>query len=216
MSAVGRPRRVLVVDDHSFVRAGVRVLLDHSPFRYEVGEASTGSEALLLLREQEWDAIILDLTLPDRDGIQLLVEIHSQYESLPILILSGHVEIDYAVRALRHGAKAYVNKGSAMSQLLVALDRAFEGKRYFPPDFAEQLAEELLTQEAAEGHDLLSERELEILQLIASGKGNSDIGEMLFISVKTVSTHRTNILKKLGLNNTAELIRYALRHHLAT
>jgi len=214
VTGTARSRRVLIVDDHPFVRHGVRALLEESTLQCKVEEAVSGTEALTKVRNGTWDAVILDISLPDRGGLEVLKDIKAHSSSLPVLVLSGHDGIDYALRALRSGASAYVTKSSAADQLVCALGHALGGRRYIPPELAEQLAQELVIGEKASLHDRLSDREMDILRLIASGKSNSEIGQRLFISVKTVSTHRANILKKLGLHNTAELIRYALHHRL--
>lgn len=214
MTAPGRSRRVLIVDDHPFVRHGVRALLEESALQCKVTESMSGTDALTKLRSEPWDAVILDLSLPDRAGLEVLKDIKQYSPALPVLVLSAHDSVDYALRALRSGASAYVTKSSAAEQLVSALGYALGGRRYIPPELAEQLAQELVLGEKAAPHDKLSDREMDILRLIASGKSNGEIGARLFISVKTVSTHRANILKKLNLQNTAELVRYALSHDL--
>ncbi len=205
--------RVLIVDDHALMRRGVRALLLDFPLRCEIGEATTGAEALDILRRESWDVVILDLSLPDRSGLEMLRDIKAQYPALPVLVLSVHDEVDYALRAFRSGASAYVPKSSAPHQLISAMSRALDGKRYFPPELAEQLAEELVSDKTTL-HDRLSNRELDVMRQIASGKSNAEIGETLFISIKTVSTHRSNILRKLSLQNNSELILYAIRNGL--
>lgn len=207
--------RVLIVDDHPLVRLGIRALLQEPPAQHVVGEATTGSEALDMLRGSRWDAVVLDLSLPDRAGLELLGVIREQFPAVPVLVCSGHSEIDYALRALRAGASAYVAKGAAADQIVLAVGRALDGRRYIPPELAERLAEEMVDGQVAGAlHDKLTDRELDVMRLMASGSSNADIAEKLFISVKTVSTHRGNILRKLGLQNNFELIRYALRHGL--
>lgn len=208
--------RILIVDDHPLIRIGIRALLEEPPARHEVGEATTGTEALDMLRGDGWQAVVLDLSLPDRAGLELLRMVREQFPGIPVLVCSAHSEIDYALRALRAGASAYVAKDAAADQIVLAVGRALEGKRYIPPALAERLAEEMVDgAPVAALHDRLSDRELDVLRLIAAGRRNTEIAGTLFISIKTVSTHRTNILRKLGLQNNSELIRYALRHGLA-
>ncbi|MBV9496278.1 MAG: response regulator transcription factor [Acidobacteria bacterium] len=207
--------RILIVDDHELVRHGMRALLQESPIQYEIGEARNGTEAVNLLRAQHWDLLILDLSLPDRAGMEMLRDVKEQFSNLPVLICSGHHESDYAVRALRAGASAYVPKSSAADELLVAVDKAMRGKRYIQPALAERLAEEMVGGDLTSSlHDKLTDRELDVLRLIGAGKSNGEIGKVLFISIKTVSTHRANILRKLGMQSNADLIRYAIRNNL--
>lgn len=207
--------RILIVDDHELVRHGMRALLQESPIQFEIGEATNGSEAVNLLRAQHWDLVILDLSLPDRAGMEMLRDVKEQFSNLPVLICSGHHEADYAVRALRAGAAAYVPKSAAADELLTAVDKAMRGKRYIQPALAERLAEEMVGGDLTSSlHDRLTDRELDILRLIGAGKSNGEIGKILFISIKTVSSHRANILRKLGMETNAELIRYAIRNNL--
>ncbi len=210
--------RVLIVDDHPVIRRGVRdILSSGGPWIRVVGEAGSGAEALRFLSENEVELVLLDVTLPDRSGIEILKDLRQVYPQVRVLVLSIHPEEQYAGRALRAGAAGYLTKESAPEELLLAIERILRGGRYVTESLAEVLSKQA-TGEFAEGvapHELLSDREFEVLRLLGQGKAVSQIAEEMGVSVKTVSTYRTRILEKLGKETTAELIRYALEHRLA-
>jgi two-component system, NarL family, invasion response regulator UvrY len=204
--------RVLLVDDHEIVRKGLRAILDDRFAGIEVAEASSGDQALLALA-QPFDAVILDLSMPGRSGIDLLAEIKHRYPKLPVLIMSLHSEEQFAVRALRAGASGYLTKSAAPEQLISAFERIVRGGRYISETVAERLA-------AAAGgevgalHDRLSQREFEVMRGIASGESVGEIAERMHLSAKTVSTYRARLLDKMGMATNSELTRYALQNGL--
>jgi len=201
--------RVLLVDDHEVVRKGIRLILEDRIAAIEIAEAGSGEQALAMLDER-YDAVILDLSMPGRSGIDLLVEIKHRFPKLPVLILSLHAEEQFAVRALRAGASGYLTKSAASEQLVVAFERIVRGGRYISPTVADRLAA------AAAGsttspHQRLSDREFEVMRGIASGETVSEIAARMHLSVKTVSTYRARLLEKMGMENNAELTRYAIQ-----
>ncbi|MFW6189552.1 MAG: response regulator [Planctomycetota bacterium] len=207
--------RILVADDHAVVREGVRKVLEDAFTDLQVGEAKDGHEALRMYRDSDWDAVVLDIALPERSGIEVLKDIKAGNGKTPVLILSVHPEEQYAVRALRMGAAGYLHKDSAPEELQAAVRRVIEGGTYVSSSLAERLA--LRLQDDAEGpaHERLSDREMQVLCMLADGKTVSDIAEELYLSVKTISTYRARLLEKMDMSNNAELIRYAIEHDLA-
>jgi two-component system invasion response regulator UvrY len=204
---------ILLTDDHAIVRKGLKDVLVEGLGQVEVGEAATGREALEAVRKQAWDAVVLDINLPDKNGIEVLKEMKVLRPSMPVVVLSLHPEDQYAVRMLKAGAAGYLTKESAPEQLVSAVRKALAGGKYVSASLAEQLAAGLGTP-AAEPLATLSDREMEVLCLIARGKTPTDIADSLSLSVKTVSTYRARLLEKLHLKTTADLIRYALDHKL--
>lgn len=205
--------RILIVDDHPIVRQGLRQALADAEIG-EIVEAATPHEALDLVRQREWDAVVLDIGLPGRGGLEVLKDIKQEVPRLPVLILSMHSEEQYAVRAIRAGAAGYLTKEAAPGQLVDAIHKIVSGGRYISPELAERLATELTVDAARPLHTSLSDREFDVLRLIASGQTVGHIAERLSLSVKTVSTYRARILEKMHLKNNAELMRYALTNHL--
>jgi DNA-binding NarL/FixJ family response regulator len=207
---------VVIVDDHPVIRRGVKDILSESAAVDVVGEAASAQEAFQVIRQTKPDLVLLDVTLPDRSGIDLLKDIRASYPAVKVLVLSIHSEHLYAVRALRAGAVGYLTKDSAPEELLKALQRITAGGRYVSENVASELAkwEERKTLELAP-HELLSDREFEVLRLLGQGKSISQIATELGVSVKTVSTYRARILEKLDKDGTADLIRYAVEHGLA-
>jgi DNA-binding NarL/FixJ family response regulator len=204
--------RVLLVDDHVVVRKGLRLILEDRFGDIEIAEASNGDEALAALREP-YDALILDLSMPGRSGIELLAEIKHRFPALPVLIMSLYAEEQFAVRALRAGASGYLTKSAAPEQLAAAFERILRGGRYISEAVAERLAA------GASGapstpHERLSDREFEVMRGIASGETVSEIAARMHLSVKTVSTYRARLLEKMGMANNAELTRYAIENGL--
>lgn len=204
--------RILVVDDHGLTRRGVReVLVAHG---VAVDEAASGGEALELTRANPYDAVLLDISLPDRDGLDVLKQIRSQLPHLPVLMLSMHDEEQYAVRALKAGASGYMPKGVAADLLWGAVQKIVSGGSYVSPALAESLAGDLQGRSAGEPHARLTDREFQIFRAIAEGASMRTIASTLGLSIKTVNTHRANILQKMGLRSNAELIRYAIERGL--
>lgn len=206
---------VLIADDHAILRAGLKHLLSESADIVVAGEAGNGADALSLVRSGSWDAMVLDMTMPGKSGIELIKQIKAESPRLPILVLSMHAEDIYAVRALRAGAAGYLCKDNAETQLEQAIRKVAAGGLYITPTVAENLAAEMLGNVAeTPPHTRLSDREYQVFRFVAAGLGLTEIGARLNLSVKTVSTHKAHIMQKMGLANTSELIQYALRHGL--
>jgi two-component system invasion response regulator UvrY len=206
--------RVLIIDDHDIVREGLKQIVHETGDIVVGGEARTGTEAMERVRAEKWDVAILDLNLPDRPGLDVLTQIRAFAPQLPVLILSMHQQVSYAARALKAGALGYVSKDSAREHLVQAIRKLARGERFLTPAFAEGLAFDLMDGVAATQHERLSDREFQILSLIAAGKPPRDIAAELNVSVKTVGTHRARILAKMGLKNNAEIVQYAIEHGL--
>ncbi len=194
-------------------RTCVRPWDDEYPYLV-VGEAKNATETLELARNLEWDALILDYSMPDANGLVLLKEIKQSYPGRPVLILSMHPEDSIAISVLRAGAAGYINKECASEELTVAIRKAVSGKKYVSASLAEKLALELEDGSQALPHESLSDREYRVMWMIASGKSITHIAEELFLSPNTISTYRIRILKKLKLENNADLVRYAIKHRL--
>jgi len=207
--------KILLVDDHAVVRQGLRLILaDH--FKKAVfGEARNAQEALSRISGEPWDVVILDLTMPGRSGLEVLREIKQIRRHLPVLVLSMHPEGQFAVRMLKAGAAGYLTKESAGEELVGAIQKVVQGGRYVSTALAERMAMYLGTDAHHAPHERLSDREFEILRRIALGKTVSQIGKELALSVKTISTYRARVLKKMHLKHNAELTRYALQMGLA-
>jgi two-component system invasion response regulator UvrY len=206
--------RILIVDDHPVVRQGLKQTLADATEIGEIIEAATPHEALDLVRQREWDAVILDIGLPGRGGLEVLKDIKQEAPRLPVLILSMHAEEQYAVRAIRAGAAGYLTKEAATEKLVDVVRRVVSGGRYISPELAERLATELTADATRPLHSSLSDREFAVLRLIASGQTVGEIAGRLSLSVKTVSTYRARTLEKMRLKNNAELMQYALTNHL--
>src|ERR1043166_5594865 len=204
--------RVLLVDDHQVVRKGIRAILEDRFAGIAISEAGGGDQALAM-RTEPFDAVILDLSMPGRSGIDLLIEIKHRHPKLPVLILSLHGEEQFAVRALRPGASGYLTKPAAPEQLISAFDRIVRGGRYISQTVAERLAA-VAGGDAGAPHDRLSQREFEVMRGIASGESVGEIAERMHLSAKTVSTYRARLLDKLGMGTNSELTRYALQNGL--
>ena len=207
--------KILIADDHDILRAGLKHILGETGDICVGGEAANGHDALLKIRGEKWDAVVLDLTMPGRNGIELIRQIKSEFPRLPILILSMHKEDIYAIRVLKAGASGYLCKDNAETQLADAVRRVASGSLFINQAVAEKMAREMLAgQSEIPPHQTLTDREHQIFLCIARGQGVTEIARDLNLSVKTISTHKTRILEKMDLPNTAALIRYALRHHL--
>lgn len=206
--------RVLIADDHAIVRGGLKQLFALMGDIVVAGEASDGAEVLEALRHGQFDLILLDLTMPGISGINLIGRIRAQHEKLPILVLSMHNELQVAKRVLQAGAAGFVAKGSMQNTLMDAVRKVAAGGRFVDPCIAEQMMFERSVPGESALHERLSERELHILKLFANGKGINDIAAELFISNKTVSTHKARLMQKMNFQNNAELVRYAADHSL--
>jgi two-component system invasion response regulator UvrY len=205
---------VLIVDDHPVVRKGLRTLLEEDFERPSIGEAESSGRALELIRGGTWDIVILDITLPPRNGLDVLREIKAERPKLPVLVLSMHPEDQYAVRAFRAGAAGYMTKETAPKELADAIRTILARGRYVGPSLAGLLAEVLSPEVERQPHENLSDREFQVLCLIAVGRSTAEIAAGLCLSPKTVATFRARILEKMGMKNTAELIRYAIHRGL--
>jgi DNA-binding NarL/FixJ family response regulator len=206
----------LVADDHPIVRKGVRDLLIQEAVCSNVVEAGNGASTIGLVQRQEWDLLILDISLPDIHGLEVLKEVKRLRPTLPVLMLSLYPEREFAMRALKAGASGYLTKDQAPAELLIAVKEVTAGRRYITATLGNQLAAYLGAGQPGTLHDLLSDREMEVLRLLGQGKSVSTIAAEVALSVKTVSTYRARLLNKLNLISTADLIRYAIVHRLAT
>lgn len=204
----------MLADDHTLLRAGLRRLLEHAGDISVEGEAGNGAEALALLARRPWDLLVLDMSMPGRDGVDLIRQIRNEHPKLPILVLTMHGEQQYAVRAIKAGAAGYLTKDSAAEELVEAVRKVAGGGRYLSRSLAENIAFERHGDADSLPHLLLSDRELSVFRHLASGLNNSDIARLLFLSVKTISTYKSRILVKMRLRNQADLVRYAIRHRL--
>ncbi len=207
--------RVLIADDHEIVRRGLKDLLADAFSKIKMGEARTSQEALDLAQRQEWDIVLLDINMPGRSGLEVLEDLRRLRPALPVLVLSASPEQDYAVRVLKLGASGYLTKQSASDELLAAIRKSLAGGKYVTATLAENLAAQLSGDAPDAPHEALSNRELQVLRLIASGKTVKEIAADLSLSEKTIGTYRTRISEKLHLATNVELTRYALQHKLA-
>jgi two-component system invasion response regulator UvrY len=206
--------RILIVDDHAILLRGLKEILEREFRDVSIGGAGTAEQALTQLDAENWDLVILDITMPGRSGVDVLRHLKALRPKLPVLVLSMHPEDQYGKRVLKAGASGYMNKESAPEELIKAVRKLLSGGRYVSPTLAETLAVDLDRDDGTPGHERLSDREFEVLRKIASGKTVGQIAQELHLSVPTVSTYRARILEKMGMSNTAELIRYALSHRL--
>jgi two-component system, NarL family, invasion response regulator UvrY len=206
--------RVLIVDDHAIVRRGLRQIVAETGDIVVNGEAETGSQAIKTARQEDFDVMLLDISLPDKNGIEVLKQIKKEQPKLAVLMLSMHGEREFAVRALKAGASGYLTKQSAPAQLVTAIRHVAAGKKYVSPALAEELANAMGVDTEKPLHETLSDREFQTLRLIASGKTLSGIAAELCLSPKTISVYRSRLLEKLKLLNNSELTRYAIKNRL--
>ncbi|MEI2417963.1 response regulator transcription factor [Orrella sp. JC864] len=206
--------KLLIVDDHMIIRRGLAQLLGQDPRVAKVDEAQDGPSALRLLRGARYDAMVLDVALGERDGLDVLKTARAEFPGLGVVMLSVYPESQFAVRALRAGAHAYLNKGCQPEELMDALLKAAAGSPYVTPAVAELLARNVRRDGPQAPHELLSNREFQVLQLLVAGKSVSAIAEQLALSANTISTYRARIFEKLGVRTLVELVDYANRHQL--
>ena len=204
--------KILVVDDHPVVRRGLKQILKEEADIVEVGEAQNSGEVFHLVRSHDWDAVVLDITMPGRGGLDILRELKHEHPQIPVLILSMHPEDQFAVRSLKEGAAGYMNKECAPDELIGAIKKIVSGGKYVSPTLAERLAFLIDSQKPL--HDTLSTREYQVFLMFASGKTLSQIAEEMSLSIKTIATYRARILEKMKMKNNAELIYYAVKHNL--
>ncbi|MDQ3742813.1 MAG: response regulator transcription factor [Acidobacteriota bacterium] len=206
--------RILAVDDHAIVRNGLKILFEGSPGAVTFGEAGGAQDALRLIREQEWDVVVMDITLGDRSGLEVMKEMKLLCPKLPFLILSMHSEAQYARRAFKAGASGYITKDSLPDELARAIRKVAQGGKYVSETLAELLITDVDGGCESAPHDKLSGREFEIMCLIASGKTVGEIADLLSRSVKTISTYRARILEKMGMRTNAEITYYVIQNKL--
>jgi len=206
--------RIVLADDHTIVREGLKQLLAGAPEFSVIAEARDGSEVLKHVRENDFEVLLLDMSMPGKSGIDLIKQVHAEKPKLRILVLSMHEEQQYAVRALKAGAAGYITKDSASARLVEAIRKVAGGGAVISPAVAEQFALAAMPQNEALPHTALSDREFQVFEMLASGESVSAIAERLNLSVKTVSTHKAHVMQKMNLANQSELVRYALNHRL--
>ncbi len=205
---------VLVIDDHSIIRKGIKQLFEDTPDIRVTGDAATGPEALALLRENRYQVVLLDISMPGENGLEVLKKIRNHHPDVPVVILSMYPEDQYAIRSLKSGAAGYLNKQGSLTQLTAAVRQVASGKKFISPETAMQLAENLTQRQNDLPHQLLSNREYQTLCLIAAGKRLSEIAQTMSLSAKTVSVYRARLLEKMNLKTNAELVHYAITHQL--
>ena len=206
--------RIIVADDHTIVREGLKQLLGAQTDFTVAGEAQDGHDVIRLVREMEFEVLLLDMSMPGRSGIELIKQVRNEKPRLRILVLSMHEERQYAVRAIKAGAAGYLTKESASAQLVTAIRKVASGGAYISSAVAEQIALDAMPQTDGPLHTTLSDREYQVSQLIAGGVTVTDIAAQLNLSVKTVSTHKARLLQKMNMSSQSELIRYAISHKL--
>jgi len=207
--------RIVIADDHAIVREGLKRIVAEASDMQVVGEAADGTQVMHRVREVDFEVLVLDLSMPGRSGMELIRLVRSEKPRLRILVLSMHQELQYAVRAIKSGASGYLTKESAPAQLEQAIRKIAGGGAFVTPEVAEQLALGAMPGSESHPHENLSDREFEVFRLLASGVSVTEIASRLKLSVKTVSTHKANLMQKMGLQNASELIRYAIKHGLA-
>ncbi|HYA85966.1 MAG TPA: response regulator transcription factor [Nitrospirota bacterium] len=206
--------RILIADDHAIVRKGLKQILAETSDMVVTGEASNGYEVLEKVRNGHFDVLLLDISMPGRSGLDILKELKAERPKLPVLVLSMYPEEQYAIRVLKAGASGYLTKESAPDELVVALRKVAQGKKYVSPSLAEKLAFDLEMDTTKPLHEMLSDREYQVLCMVASGKTVGEIAENLSLSAKTISTYRARILDKMNMKNNAELTHYAIQNKL--
>lgn len=206
--------KILIADDHTIVRRGLKqILLEGFPAA-EIGEVPDAEALIKMVITQTWDVVISDLSMPGRSGLDALQQIKQIHPKLPVLILSIHPEEQYAIRALKAGAAGYLSKDLAPDELVIAVQKVILGKKYITASIAEKLATLIEYDADKPMHEILSDREFSVLKFLAAGKSISEIAEMLFLSITTVSTYRSRILHKMNLKNNSDLTMYAIEHKL--
>ena len=206
--------RILIADDHPIFRAGLKEILSKEKEVELIGEADDGPKALELARKQRWDVVVLDLTMPGKDGLEALQELRRERPKLPVLVLSAHPEDQLALRLLKAGAAGYLTKDKAPEVLFTAVRKVLRGEKYISESLAEKVALDVVSGATRSLHEALSHREYQVMRMIAAGKTMKEIAKELFLSVRTVSTYRARVLEKMNMKTNAELIRYALQNKL--
>jgi len=206
--------KILIADDHAIIREGLKQIISETSDMIVADVAIDGHEVLSRALKNEYDVVVLDITMPGRNGLDVLKELKKQRPELPVLVLTIHPEEQYAVRVLKAGASGYLTKESAPDELTAAIRKISQGKKYVTSSLAEKLVSDLNVDTEKPLHNALSDREFEVMCMIATGKTVKQIGEELFLSEKTISTYRSRILKKMSMKNNAELMHYAIKHGL--
>jgi two-component system invasion response regulator UvrY len=206
--------RILIADDHSVVREGLKQIVQEAGDMVVGGEAANGHEVLQLINKDDWDVVLLDINMPGKSGMDVLRQLKHEKPRLPVLMLTMYPEEQYAVRALKAGASGYLTKESIPDELISAIRKVASGRKYISPSLAEKLAYDLDVDTEVPLHETLSDREYEVMCLIAKGETVKTIGDKLCLSIKTISTYRTRILEKMKMKKNAELMHYAIRHRL--
>jgi DNA-binding NarL/FixJ family response regulator len=206
--------RIVIADDHAIVREGLKRIVSAAEGLQVVAEARDGIEVMQCVRDLSFDVLMLDLSMPGRSGMEVIKLVHAEKPKLRILVLSMHQEMQYAVRAIKSGASGYLTKESAPEQLVQAIRRIASGGAYISAEVAEQLALHAMPGHSVLPHESLTEREFEVMRLLVGGLSVTHIAGKINLSVKTVSTHKANLMQKMGLQNQSELIRYAIKHGL--
>lgn len=206
--------KVLIADDHAMIRAGLRQTLAKAFSGVEIGEAQKAQEALDLIRKKKWDLVILDISMPGRSGLDVLPDIQLARPELPVFVMSMHSEDQFAVRVLQAGAAGFISKAAPPEELVLAVRKVLSGARYVSASVSQALIQGIGKSTGRPAHDRLSDRELQVMCMFASGKANKQVATELCISVKTVSTYRARILEKMNFQTTAEITRYAIKNGL--
>ena len=206
--------KILIADDHAIVREGLKQIVAETADMRVADEATSGHEVLEKVRENSYDVVVLDISVPGRDGVDILKQLKDHEPRLPILVLSMHPEEQYAIRVLKAGAAGYLTKESAPDELITAIRKVSKGRKYVSASLAEKMAFDLERDTRKLLHETLSDREFQVMCMIASGKRVREIAEELCLSIKTISTYRARILEKMKIKNNAELMRYAIKHEL--
>jgi two-component system invasion response regulator UvrY len=206
--------RILIADDHAIVREGLKQILADTGDIVVAGDAASGVDAIKMMRTGEYDVMLLDISMPDRSGIEVLKQLRQEFPKLAVLMLSMHREDQYAIRSLKAGASGYLNKQSAPDELVNAIRQVAQGHKYISPALAQQLANQIGDDREVPPHETLSDREYQTLTMIASGKTVSEIAAELVLSVKTISMYRSRLLQKMKLRHNADLTHYAIKNNL--
>jgi DNA-binding NarL/FixJ family response regulator len=206
--------RILIADDHAILRRGLKDILHEEFPSAKIVDVADADELLNKVKKEEWNVVITDVSMPGRSGLEALQEIKAHYPALPVLVLSIHPEEQYAIRVLKAGAAGYLNKDLAPEELVNAIHRVLSGRKFITPSVAEKLASSIEFNSKKSSHEHLSDREFEVLKMIAAGKSVSEIGGLLNLSVTTISTYRARILSKLNMKTNSDLIQYAIQNKL--
>ena len=206
--------RILIADDHTIVRRGLKQILTEEFSNAVIDEVPDAEELIKKVMAEKWDVVVSDLSMPGRSGLDALQQIKSSFPDLPVLILSIHPEEQYALRALKSGASGYLSKDTAPDELVKAVKKVLLGKKYISQSIAEKLADSFSANTSKQLHETLSDREFDVMKLLANGKSVSDIAEMLSLSVTTVSTYRARVMTKMNLKSNSDLTKYAIENKL--